>query len=139
MKYKTLLPWAALFGLCGAAYIVSTPPEETKQERKKAEIVEIDDSTERLPDNAVIRFYQPGCPICAKVKKEFETAAETYAQKIQFLQSNFVKNPKLADRFNVNYHPTIIFLKNGKQVEQANGATAAQELEEIIKMHYLTP
>ncbi|MBI4141607.1 thioredoxin family protein [Candidatus Woesearchaeota archaeon] len=138
MNYKEALQWAVLFGLCGAAYILSTPPEQKKQEPKKTNIVEITTENAKDYNNIAIHFYSPSCQHCNYVDKTIETVAETYQDTLTFGRTDFHKNQEIVQHFNINTHPTIIFLKDAKETERITGIISAQELEAVILMHYLT-
>ncbi|MDO8460669.1 MAG: thioredoxin [Nanoarchaeota archaeon] len=72
--------------------------------------------------NVVIEFGAPWCGPCRIMDPELEEAAEELKGKVKFGKINVDEQGDLAQRFQVMSVPTLIFFKNGEQVERSTGA-----------------
>ncbi|MBI4140307.1 thioredoxin family protein [Candidatus Woesearchaeota archaeon] len=137
MNYKKALSWAFFVGIAGAAFVVSTPEPQVK-EQKKINIVEITKENMNNYKNIAIYFYTPDCKNCAFVEESLETVAEKYQDRLTFGKTDFKNNQELTKQFHINSHPTVIFFKDCKETERTTGRIDTQELEDIIQTHYIT-
>jgi len=143
VDYKKLSPTlfvgAALFAAVGVSHYYGEEPITVQQ--KTAVITELDEqSLEELAKKDVVIFlYSKGCPACKQVEPAFRYTAEKYCEKVPFGQIDVSKYNNTLTKFNIPFHPSIVFIANGKQQEHTNSPPTEQELDEIIQMHYLMP
>lgn len=82
----------------------------------------------------IAEFYSDTCIPCkrmAPLLAELEEAHNIYVGKI-----NVAFDKALAEQWKVKSSPTLLFFKNGNQVERVTGAAVKkQQLEEIIKKY----
>jgi thioredoxin 1 len=61
--------------------------------------------------------------------------AKDYAGKVVFGKLNVDENPKTAMRFDVMSIPTLLIMKNGKEVDRIIGAVPKQSIEAKLRRH----
>lgn len=81
----------------------------------------------------VIDFYADWCVPCQALGPIFEEVAETYGQEVSFCKLNIDENKKLAISNQVLSIPTMLFIKNGREMERVNGPITKPALEEKVK------
>jgi len=65
-----------------------------------------------------------------------EAMANDYKGKITFAKLDTDESPKTAMSLSINSIPTILFYKDGKQVDRMTGAHPRQNIEAVIKKHF---
>lgn len=83
-------------------------------------------------DYAIIDFWAPWCGPCLAFAPVFEKMAKKY-DKIKFAKCNVDENQEIASDSGVMSIPTIIFYKNGKEMDRMIGAMPEAIFEEKIK------
>ena len=81
---------------------------------------------------AVVDFWAPWCGPCRMVAPFIEELAEAYDGKATICQANTDEEQDLAVKFGIRSIPTILFLKDGKVVDQMVGAAAKQTFKQKI-------
>lgn len=66
----------------------------------------------------IVDFYSTECPPCEAVAPKFEGLAELYGDHVKFLKLFRQGNRELADQLNVRSSPTLLFFKEGKEVDE---------------------
>ncbi|MFC4766767.1 thioredoxin family protein [Effusibacillus consociatus] len=86
---------------------------------------------EELKDaqSVVLVFYTPKCSPCQVLLNEAEQIEPT---GFEILKVNAEKANDLVYKFSIWVVPTLIVLKNGKEVGRMLGARSKTELEELI-------
>lgn len=64
----------------------------------------------------VLYFYSEDCMICTTFDPVFENMAGRYEGKVKFYKLLRQKNRELAESFDIKMSPTVVFLRNGKEV-----------------------
>ncbi|MEG6585852.1 thioredoxin [Dendrosporobacter sp. 1207_IL3150] len=77
---------------------------------------------------ALVDFWAPWCGPCKMVGPEVEAVAEMYEGKAIVAKINVDENQQLASEYNVMGVPTIVVLKNGKEVNRIVGYRPRKEL-----------
>lgn len=83
--------------------------------------------------NVIVDFWAVWCPPCRITEPIIEELAEKYRGKVVFGKLNVDENQETAMRFNVLAIPTLIFFKNGREVDRVVGAVPKEILELKIK------
>ena len=78
-------------------------------------------------------FWAAWCGPCRRVAPIVEELAKDYAGKLKVIKINVDDNPDLAARYQVMSIPTLLFIKNGAEVDKVVGAVPKNILEEKIK------
>lgn len=77
----------------------------------------------------VIDFYADWCGPCQMMGPVFDELAKEYEGKVQFAKVNIDEQRKLAMSNKVMSIPTLLFFKDGKQVDRVTGALDKVQLE----------
>lgn len=80
----------------------------------------------------VVDFWAPWCGPCRMVAPIIEELAEEYDGKAKICKVNTDDEQDLAVKFGIRSIPTILFLKDGKVVDQMVGAAAKQTFKQKI-------
>ena len=82
-------------------------------------------------------FWAPWCPPCRMMSPIFEETSKDYEGKVKFAKINTQEHPELGEQFKVSGIPTLILVKNGKEVHRMVGlkqkADLKKELDTILK------
>ncbi len=100
-------------------------------------VMDIDDSSfeaEVLQSEkpVLVDFWAPWCGPCKAIGPAIEELAGTFGNKIKFTKCNVDDNPLSPGKYGVRAIPTLIFFKEGKDVEQITGMVAKSKLEDAI-------
>ncbi len=85
----------------------------------------------------VVDFWAPWCGPCRMLSPVFEALAEEYAGRVKFGKVNVDDNTNTVGHYGIMAIPTILFIKDGKVVDQLVGAITKDRvilhLEKILK------
>ena len=103
--------------------------------------VEVTDATfgpevERSPLPVVVDLWAEWCGPCRAMAPVLDQLAAELSGRVRFAKLNVDENPATASRFQVRSIPTLLVLKNGREVDRIVGAqpkaAIAQRLERLI-------
>jgi len=80
----------------------------------------------------VVDFYADWCGPCKFLSPIIEKLAGDYDGTVKFAKVDVDGQQELAQRFQVMSIPTVIFFKDGQQVERFSGALPEDEIKEKI-------
>jgi thioredoxin 1 len=83
----------------------------------------------------VVDFYATWCGPCRQLAPIMDSLADQYAGKIKFVKVNVDKSPKLAQQFQVEGIPMLVFLQNGKMAGTSVGLITKEDL--ILRLDML--
>ena len=92
----------------------------------KKEVLESD-----LP--VLVDFWAAWCTPCKVIAPHIEDLAKEYAGKMKMGKVDVDVNSKVATQYGIMSIPTIIFLKNGKVMNQLVGALSKLDLKRKIE------
>ena len=84
---------------------------------------------------ALIDFWAPWCSPCLALAPTIEELAEEYFGKIFVGKINVDENPLTAERFQIFSIPTLIIMKDGKEVDRIVGLVPKKHIEAVLKKH----
>ena len=107
--------------------------------KKMSEPLQLNDSnfeeTVKKYGLMVVDFWAPWCGPCLVVSPMIEELAKEYAGKVAFGKVNVDENSTTASKFGILSIPTIVFLKNGKEVDRIIGAVPKDYIKQKIEKH----
>ncbi|MFP4424650.1 MAG: thioredoxin [Candidatus Woesearchaeota archaeon] len=81
----------------------------------------------------VIDFWAEWCMPCKMFGPIFEEAGKEMEGTVKFVKISTEDAPDIAQEFKVMSIPTIVFMKDGKEVDRAMGMMAKDALLEKVK------
>jgi len=84
-------------------------------------------------DRAVVDFWAEWCGPCKTLGPIFDESANDMKDKAKFGKVNVDENSDLVQRFQVMSIPTLIFFRDGEQVDRVSGVLPKDDLIKRIK------
>jgi thioredoxin 1 len=95
---------------------------------------EFDAEVTRATLPVVADFYATWCGPCRQLAPTMDALADQYAGRIKFVKVNVDEAPKLAQRFQVEAIPTLLFFKAGKLAGTSVGLVSKADLIERLDL-----
>ena len=80
----------------------------------------------------IIDFFATWCMPCQMLAPIFEEVSNRY-EDIDFFKIDIDQNPNLVKQFEIDSVPTLVFMKEGKVLNQEIGVRGLKEFDEIIQ------
>jgi thioredoxin 1 len=77
----------------------------------------------------IVDFWAPWCGPCRAIAPVLEELLRTSGGTVTLAKVNVEEQPGLAARFGIHSIPTILFVKDGRLVDQVVGAVPKAELQ----------
>jgi len=87
----------------------------------------------RGESKVVVDFWAEWCGPCQMFIPIFEKVASEMKDKAKFGKVDVDDAPELAQRFQIMSVPTILFFKDGQQVDRINGGMSEKEFSQKVK------
>jgi len=87
------------------------------------------DEVTRCTNAVVVDFYATWCGPCRQLSPLLDRLAGGYADKIKFVKINVDESPGLAQNFQIQAIPTVLFFKDGKLADRLTGLPAEADLK----------
>lgn len=81
---------------------------------------------------SLVDFWAPWCGPCRMIAPVIEELAEAFDGKAKICKVNTDEEQDVAVRYGIRSIPTILFFKDGEQVDQMVGAASKQAFEEKL-------
>ncbi len=95
---------------------------------------EFADEVTRCATPVVVDFYATWCGPCRELSPMLDKLAGGYTDKIKFVKINVDESPGLAQNFQVQAIPTLIFFKDGKVVDRTTGLLPEADLKNKLDL-----
>src|SRR6266496_399627 len=83
---------------------------------------------ERSPIPVLLDMWAPWCGPCRMIAPTIEQLAGELSGRVKVAKLNTDENPMIGSRFNVRSIPTLLVLKDGKEIDRLVGAFPKQEI-----------
>lgn len=83
----------------------------------------------------LVDLWAPWCGPCRFVAPILEELARDYAGRLKVIKVNVDENPMLAQRFGAQSIPTLVVLRDGREVDRVVGAMPRQPLEARLSQY----
>ena len=90
---------------------------------------EFADEVTRATGAVVVDFYATWCGPCRELSPLLDDAAGSFTDKIKFFKVNVDESPGLAQNFQIQAIPTVLFFKDGKLADRLTGLTTEVDLK----------
>jgi thioredoxin 1 len=84
---------------------------------------------------ALIDCWAPWCAPCAVIAPIIEELAKEYAGRVLVGKLNVDENPRTAGRFQIFGIPTLLIIRNGKEVDRIVGLVPKNHIEARLEKH----
>jgi thioredoxin 1 len=84
---------------------------------------------------ALIDFWADWCGPCRALAPTIEELTREYAGKVFVGKLNVDENMRTAERFQVFSIPTVVIMKNGKEVDRIVGCVPKEYIASALKKH----
>lgn len=87
----------------------------------------------------MVDFYAPWCGPCRATAPIIDDLSEDYADQLTVGKVDIDQYPELARSHHVMSVPTVIFFKDGEEVDRQTGFVTRKVYEDIIKKYINSP
>jgi thioredoxin 1 len=126
-----------LFYFSSGGAVNSTAMNQSTDNVKHISEAEFDTEVAQATLPVVVDFYATWCGPCRQFAPTMDSLANQYAGKIKFVKVNVDESPTLAQKFQVEGIPMLVFLQNGKAAGTSVGVAAKEDL--ILRLNSLLP
>ena len=81
----------------------------------------------------LVDFWAGWCGPCQMMAPTIEEVAKEFLDKVKIIKLNVDNSPSIATDFNVMNIPTLIFFKDGQDVDRIVGVASKRDLSHKIK------
>lgn len=85
----------------------------------------------KLP--VLVDFYSDSCIPCKQLSPILGEIEDDYEDSLKVVKVNVNVDTELAQQYDVMVSPTILFIKDGQEVERIRGLVKKAELEDAVK------
>jgi len=84
----------------------------------------------------VLDFGATWCGPCKKLEPILEEISGGLEEKVRFYKVDVGEAPDTAKKFNVMSVPTVIFLKDGKEIKRFSGTESKDKILKMLGTHF---
>lgn len=86
---------------------------------------------------ALLDFGATWCGPCKALEPSIVALAQVYGDRVAISKVDVDESQEVALKFGIMSVPTVVFLKNGKEVHRFVGNQSKEKVENLIKTHLL--
>jgi thioredoxin 2 len=118
-------------GRCKNPLPLDAKPADGAPDRKPIKVTDATfaSEVERSPLPVVVDLWAEWCGPCHMIAPVIDELASQMAGRIRFAKVNIDENPQTANRFGVRSIPTLLVMRNGREVDRIVGVVPKVELE----------
>lgn len=136
----TATPWrgaiyGAVMGLLVQGAMGRSGPAETAASSAHVTLVspgQFDAELANAPGPVVVDFFATWCGPCKRLSPMLDAVAGAWTNQVKFLKVDVDQSGPVAERFGVQGVPTLVFFRNGKEVDRLVGLPAKAALEQRL-------
>ena len=83
----------------------------------------------------LVDFYATWCGPCKQLAPKLEQLASDYTTKLKVVKVDIDRDPDIAERFRVQVIPTLVLIKDGKEIERTIGPLPLPQLKSRFGPH----
>lgn len=87
----------------------------------------------KSPEPVIVDYWAPWCGPCRAMAPVFEQMSVEYAGKLRFAKMNTDENPDTPVKYGIQGIPTVIFFKDGREVNRMVGFGGPAALKRVIE------
>jgi thioredoxin 2 len=88
---------------------------------------------ERAPQPVLLDLWAAWCAPCRAIAPVIDQLASEMGGRVKFAKLNVDENPTTAARFNVSSIPTLLVLKEGREVDRIVGVRSKSEIAQRLE------
>ena len=81
----------------------------------------------------IVDFFATWCEPCKMYTPILRTTSEKYSDRLDIFKVDVDESQNIAMRYNITSMPTLIFFRDGEEVERQVGLLNEEKLEKIIQ------
>ncbi len=81
----------------------------------------------------IVDFFAEWCGPCQMLSPILVEIEKEYSEKLEIYKVNVDESQECAMRYGITAMPTLLFFKNGEEVERQVGYLEREELEKIVQ------
>lgn len=83
----------------------------------------------------LVDFWAPWCVYCKRINSAYDMIAEAYGDKVNVTKVNIDDEPALADQYQIELVPTLLYIKNGEVLGSITAPESKARIEAFIEEH----
>ncbi len=91
----------------------------------------------KSPLPVMLDLWSPGCTHCKPMVPMMMTFAKKYKGQVRFAECDVSSNPDVGRKLRIRGTPTVVYFKDGKEIERAVGFKGSLYHTEIIETDFL--
>ena len=84
----------------------------------------------------VVVVHTEWCGFCKKLSPVYDEVAQEHGKQYVFTKVDAQKDEEFAKEYKVSGYPTILFMKNGKEIGREMGYKTKEQFTEVIVKHF---